>query len=63
MGRSTRKPSSPWASIKLRRPLVRWLKIEASKQGIGMGALTEQLVARAIKGTPWTGSERQEKAG
>ena len=56
--RSSATPGSPsasdWASIKLRRPFVVWLKGEAARQGIFMGELVEELVTRALGGrVPW----------
>ena len=43
-----------WASAKLRRDFVRWLKIEAAKRGEYMGETVESLVRTALGGkTPW----------
>jgi hypothetical protein len=47
-----RKVPRDWAVIKLRRPLVARLKIEAAKRGVFMGDLVEEMLARAFSRTP-----------
>jgi len=45
--------ANDFASIKLSRPFVAWLKREAAKRGVPMYELVEQLVARGMQ-RPWS---------
>ena len=57
--RSSRTPGSPktktdWASIKLPRPLVVWIKQKAATRGVFMAVLVEEMITKAIGGSqPW----------
>ena len=60
--RSSRMPGSPktktdWASIKLPRPLVVWIKQKAATRGVFMAELVEEMITNAIGGSqPWRSS-------
>jgi hypothetical protein len=49
-----------FASIKLSRSFVAWLKRESARRGVPMYELVEQLVARGMPQRPWdpTGSAK-----
>jgi hypothetical protein len=49
-----------WASAKLRRPFVAWLKIEAARRGVFMGDLLETLVEQSIGRAPWRRRRRPQ---
>jgi hypothetical protein len=61
MGRKANKEPREWASIKLHRPLVAWLKVEAAIRGIYMGDLVDELLKQALGGAPW--KPRQDGRG
>jgi hypothetical protein len=42
-----------FASAKIRRPLLAWLKVEAARKGVPMYKLLEHLVAKAVHGRHW----------
>lgn len=45
-----------FASVKLRRPFLTWLKVEAARRGVPMYDLVEELVARGGR-RAWGGSK------
>jgi len=53
---------SKWANVKLRRPFVRWLKIEAAQRGQFMGELVEKLVADSLGASPWLAKDGMPSA-
>jgi hypothetical protein len=57
--RTSRSSSRPvltkieWATCKLRRPFVVWLKVQAARRGATMGELVEEFAERAMGSAPW----------
>lgn len=47
------KPKTDFASIKLARPFVQWLRVEAAKQGVPMYAYLESLLTPSFGTPPW----------
>jgi hypothetical protein len=47
-----------FASVKLARPFVAWLKREAARRGIPMYELVEELAARGLR-RPWRQPARE----
>lgn len=51
-----------FASVKLSRPFVAWLKREAARRGIPMYEVVEELVARGQHPRPWNARARAVSA-
>lgn len=52
------KMKTDWASIKLPRPLVVWLKQKAAARGVFMTEVVEEMIARGLGGLqPWKGDK------
>ncbi len=47
-------PKTDFASVKLARPFVAWLKREAARRGIPMYELVEELASRGMPVRPWS---------
>jgi hypothetical protein len=51
--KASKEPGQAWASVKMRRQFVAWLKVEAAIRGVFMGDLVEKLASEALNSSPW----------
>lgn len=50
-----------FASVKLARPLVAWLKQQAARRGIPMYELVEEMCATRVGKRPWRAGADEER--